>query len=305
MVTVVLVFVVLAHSPARASTLFYLSAAGADEGAAPVSPQETLEFLPDGGSFHIWVQPDTLFSGISLDLEITGAAISFTGATVHNPIVGSDTRWLPSLIRNGTISGSKISRIEGGALVPLTSFGVGVGPTTSSGDPLYESSGGFLFATIDFDVPSPTETATVSLAVGHNLLSGASGLYSGSILFGASDGPVANSVGSTGTTLDLNLVARPLHPSDFDSDGDVDGVDLLTWQKSMGITSGATRSQGDADGDGQVDSDDLGLWESQYGTTPIGAVAALVTVPEASTFSLFLCGLILYEVKARCKNGWC
>ena len=76
------------------------------------------------------------------------------------------------------------------------------------------------------DVPNPTTTATVALSVGHNLLSDTNGLASGSLLFGVADGPVTNTSGSTDTVIDLNLVARPLHGSDFNSDGDTDGDDL-------------------------------------------------------------------------------
>ncbi len=280
----------LTPSFCSASTLFYLSANGVGQGASPVSPQETLKFLPGGGSFHIWVQPDALFNGISLDVQKTGSAIRFTGATIHNPLVGTDTRWLPSLIRNGTVTDSKVSRIEGGALTPLAGFGSGIGPTTSSSDLLYDANGGFLFATIDFAVPSPTEMATVSLSIGHNLLSDSTGVASGAIFFGVGDGPVANTSGATGTTVDLNFVARPLHPSDYDSDGDVDGADMLTWQDGFGITSGAARLQGDANGDGKVDSDDLGLWESQFGTIPAGAAIA---VPETSSVYLAFCGAVI------------
>ena len=236
------------------------------------------------------MQPDKLFTGVSLDLQLTGTAVRFTSSTVHNPSLGSDTRWLPGLIRNGTVTDSKISRIEGGALAPLTGFGLGIGPTTSSSDPLFETNAGFLLATIDFSVPDPTKTASAALSIGHNLLSDTAGIATGSIFFGVADGPVSNSSGATGTTTDLNFVARPLHPTDFDSDGDVDGIDMLTWQNGFGITSGATRSQGDGNSDGKVDAADLVLWEMQFGTTPVGALAATLTVPETSTLWLVICG---------------
>ena len=289
----VLISSLLMSSLCSASTLFYLSTNGVGQGTSPVSPQETFKFLPGGGSFHIWIQPDKLFSGISLDVQKTGSAIRFTGATIHNPSVGTDTRWLLSLIRNGTVTDSKVSRIEGGALTPLTGSGTGIGPTTSGSDPYYDTNGGFLFATIDFAVPGPTETATVSLSIGHNLLSDTTGVALGPIFFGVGDGPVSNTAGATGTTVDMNFVARPLHPADFDSDGDVDGADMLTWQDGFGITSGATRMQGDANGDGKVDSDDLGLWESQFGTTPAGAASMVIAVPETATIYLALCGAII------------
>lgn len=272
------------------ATLFYLSSDGFGENAAPVTPQETLRFLPGGGSIHIWVQPDTLLTGISLDLRLTGSAVRFTSATVHNPAVGSDTRWLPSLLRNGTVTDTLVARLEGGALVPLTDVGTGIGPSTSGSDPLYETVGGFLFATVDFAVINTAETATASLSIGHNLVSDIAGLTSDPLFLGVADGPVSNSAGATGTLVDLNLIAKPLLPSDFDRDGDVDGSDFLTWQRGYGITSGATRSQGDATNDGKVDADDLALWESQYATFPPGPVTATVVVPETDTWKLAICG---------------
>lgn len=288
-------------SVSYSGTLFYLSAAGLGENAAPVSPpeeQETLEFLPGGGSFHIWVQPDSLLTGISLDAQLTGSAVRFTGSTVYNPAVGGDTRWLPDLIRCGTVTDTcgtvtdtKASRIEGGALLPLTGFGTGIGPATSGSDPLYETNGGFLFATVDFAVLNPAETACISLSIGHNLMSDSMGLATDSIFLGVADGPVANSPGATGTVVDLKLVAKSLHPTDFDSDGDVDGIDFLTWQRGFGTTTGAMRSQGDGTNDGRVNSADLALWANQFGTVPVSAVT--VTIPETGTVKLAIFGAMV------------
>lgn len=280
----------LLSTESHASTLIYLTGDGAGEGATPVAMQ-TLEFLPGTGSFHIWVQPDVLFTGISLDVEKNGSAIRFTDSTVHNPVIGNDTRWLPGLIRNGTVTDDQVSRIEGGALAPLTGSGTGIGPTTSGLDPLYEVSGGFLFATINFEVVSPASTATASLSIGHNLLSDTDGLTTSAIFLGVGDGPVANTPGTTGAVIDLTLTAGSLHPSDYDSDGDVDGDDLLAWQNGFGITSGALRTQGDGNSDGKVDGADLTLWESQYAATP-GPLSAVSAVPEASAITMFFLGLL-------------
>lgn len=74
----------------------------------------------------------------------------------------------------------------------------------------------------------------------------------------------------------LNVVA-PIS-ADFDEDGDVDGVDLLTWQRGFGV--GVTVAEGDADGNGVVDAADLTLWESQLGISPL---SGLTVVPEPST----------------------
>jgi len=54
--------------------------------------------------------------------------------------------------------------------------------------------------------------------------------------------------------------------ADFETDGDVDGDDLLIWQKGFGTTSGATRADGDADADRDVDGDDFLVWQTGFGS---------------------------------------
>jgi hypothetical protein len=71
---------------------------------------------------------------------------------------------------------------------------------------------------------------------------------------------------------------------DFDSDGDRDGADFLTWQRNLGRTGGATLAQGNADGDSDVDGNDLAIWRQQFGQTGASAVAG--AVPESSTLAM-------------------
>jgi hypothetical protein len=71
--------------------------------------------------------------------------------------------------------------------------------------------------------------------------------------------------------------------ADFDRDGDVDGGDFLTWQRGLGLTTGAESVDGDANGDLAVDALDLDVWKSGFGSegsrhTPY-AVAALHCEP--------------------------
>jgi hypothetical protein len=61
---------------------------------------------------------------------------------------------------------------------------------------------------------------------------------------------------------------------DFDGDGDVDGSDFLAWQRGLGISSGATRTQGDADADGDVDGQDLAAWRGSFGAAGQESAAA-------------------------------
>jgi GH25 family lysozyme M1 (1,4-beta-N-acetylmuramidase) len=80
------------------------------------------------------------------------------------------------------------------------------------------------------------------------------------------------------------FVAVPQTPSaDFDNDGDVDGRDFLLWQRGHGITSGATKAQGDANYNGAVTALDLQVWQNTYGA---GVLTATMTVPEPTAFLL-------------------
>ncbi len=53
--------------------------------------------------------------------------------------------------------------------------------------------------------------------------------------------------------------------ADFDSDGDADGTDFLRWQQGVGITTGATKPQGDANGDSAINGADLAIWRQEIG----------------------------------------
>ena len=70
---------------------------------------------------------------------------------------------------------------------------------------------------------------------------------------------------------------------DFDGDGDVDLVDLLTWQRGYGV--GTTQAEGDANNDGVVDAADLAVWKDQYGTEA-GRDSRLSAVPEPTGVAL-------------------
>jgi parallel beta-helix repeat protein len=64
-------------------------------------------------------------------------------------------------------------------------------------------------------------------------------------------------------------------PADFNSDGYVDDKDLNIWEDHFGTTAGANRSDGDADCDGDVDGIDFLSWQRNIsGGTSLGAVAA-------------------------------
>jgi hypothetical protein len=72
--------------------------------------------------------------------------------------------------------------------------------------------------------------------------------------------------------------------ADFDDDGDVDGRDLLIWQRGFGRSGPEVeRQHGDATGDHDVDANDLAVWQATYDKVPApGIVAALSVEREDS-----------------------
>lgn len=81
-----------------------------------------------------------------------------------------------------------------------------------------------------------------------------------------------DNVGITGFALGL--------PGDFDSDGDVDGLDFIEWQMNDGTAAG------------------LADWQNNYGTQS-PQVAAAATVPEPSSMLLLTLGTILFAKRKR------
>jgi hypothetical protein len=123
----------------------------------------------------------------------------------------------------------------------------------------------------------------------------------GQVKFGAINGNVATIYAmSTNNGIEaftLTLDPPSVENADFDSDGDVDGADFLTWQQNLGISDGsATSAMGDANGDGNVTAEDLTVWTTQFG--PAGGAVA---VPEARSASLAVFGaaLTLCSLKRR------
>ena len=81
---------------------------------------------------------------------------------------------------------------------------------------------------------------------------------------------------------------------DFNSDGRIDGADLLIWQRGYGSTA-ASPWQGDATADGRVDGADLARWRPWYGAGAIPASSAAVPEP----LSLALATVALLAVVRR------
>jgi hypothetical protein len=89
------------------------------------------------------------------------------------------------------------------------------------------------------------------------------------------------------------FTATPTPNANFDGDSDVDGGDLLIWQKGLGLTGQTTNANGDADRNGTVAGPDLGVWRSQFGPASVSAI------PEPSTIGLAAMAIAALRMKRR------
>jgi predicted outer membrane repeat protein len=100
------------------------------------------------------------------------------------------------------------------------------------------------------------------------------------------------------STITNNDVLATIPPNsvigDFDGDNDVDGADLLIWQRNLGRL-GASQSQGDANHDGVVNGADLTLVRINFGTaagsTP-NAGSGVASLGNASTQTRILSSIV-------------
>jgi hypothetical protein len=86
----------------------------------------------------------------------------------------------------------------------------------------------------------------------------------------------------------------PTLDGDYDSDGDVDGNDFITWQQQVGGPGSA-----DGSGNGVVDGPDLAIWRNNYGD--VAAAPAAAAIPEPASLSLGICAMAA-AVQVRRKN---
>ncbi len=268
------------------------------------------------GTFFIWARPTsgkTLQNWSLRAVSTNPSVVSLNASSVesYNPTLGNNglpvVRWEfssepsnPAAVNN-SIKGLNIFGVE--------KSGVGIGPNSDGvpspgpdpySDPFYHvGTNSWLLASIGYTVTgSLGQSSSIFLQIGEiglNYLGENSS--SANVVFGLTSDPALNANSQkniSSATADLNiLISNPQSSSaDFDNDGDIDGRDFLAWQRGYGITTGATRSQGDANGDGAVNAVDLGIWRNQYGQTPPLA-PNLYAVPEPSAEVYLMVAVLL------------
>jgi hypothetical protein len=314
--------------PLRADSNAHFWLATANVG--PVVP--VIYALPgSAGNFQVRARPgaDRRLMAFSLDLEATTPdVISFTEVVVLNPLLQPKSE-MPALYRHQLVFDSETGLFVTPTLIDSFlgySFfddamglddGAGMGPqcgidpqcSLTSGAPSWE------VATIDYMASMSYGSTELYLAIGeHGLwqtLPGANPAEEPdetSAIFGLANDTVNQwDVDHMAETPDNDIDHRHMPQgladavirvasADFDEDGDVDGADLLAWQRGLGV--GTTHAEGDADGNGVVDEDDLAAWRFQFGAVD-AALPAGSAAPEPSSVVAASVAIGLATVRRR------
>jgi hypothetical protein len=298
---------VVAPGDARANTTAYFWLSNVDAG--PTVP--TIYAMPEStGALHVWARPaeERRLGAFSLDLISSApGVISLTGVDVLNPQLQA----MPPLDRHQLVFDSATGLAAPPDLIENflgysffddalgLSNGAGMGPlcgldpqcSSLSGSPTWQ------IATVEFEAGPYYGATELRLAIGEH------GLWQfdpneeplddpdeTSAIFGLTNDalnqwdvdaddtePPDSDVDDRHAPLGLADAVIVVADADFDDDGDVDGQDLLAWQRGLG--PGATHSEGDANGDGVANGVDLAVWRYQAGWTGAALVSG-VTVPE-------------------------
>ena len=291
---------------------------------------------PSLGSIFVWAQPDpnkTLANWSLRVISTDPSILSFTNSWVDsfNPWLGNTGppndddihRWEFVAEPNGFLDPNtnthRINDFQGFSIFSVAQVGVGIGPQSTGtpyNDPLYDSSNDtWLLAQIDYTLTGVIGQTELFLQIGdqglNNFSSDPNQLLEHSSLTSAVFGSVTdpNHNGHAhrmqnlpGDTADAFIAVIDAPPSaDFDGNNIVNGLDLLIWQRGVGLAD-PNFADGDANNDGEVDGLDLAFWEQQYGGPP--PISGLHAVPEPSSMLLLLLaissiGLISWESRPQ------
>ncbi len=94
----------------------------------------------------------------------------------------------------------------------------------------------------------------------------------------------------------INAAARL--PGDSDGDEDVDGADLLVWQRTLGSM---TLVAADQSFNGVVDAADLSIWRDNFGRVSPTITATVAAIPEPTATALAVIGSALLAAAYRGK----
>ena len=179
----------------------------------------------------------------------------------------TEINWLTNVYLPGR-GNTVLSQLQGDSLVaPITA-------------PVFSQHGGQIPAGYNLSMTSGAGTIfyTTDGTTDPRMIGGAlnpeATFYTGSFPLTSTTTVKARLLLSPGVWSAVNEATFVVPNADFDSDGDVDGFDFLTWQRGVGATSGATLADGDADQDQAVDAEDLTVWQDQYGPTTAAVIAA-------------------------------
>jgi hypothetical protein len=239
-----------------------------------------------------------LKSLIAAFLGITLSSGPLWGASLllqyGGPLAGGNQQW-NVVLRPDSISAAAVEigfQFTGGSILQLTpnvavldDLNPGQNPFTGSvttGVSIHNFSAGTAnaaFASLGGVVPTLSDTLVLTLVTSGPGTMSLGGQNHNGFFIGARAWQGA--VPTNALTASLQVTGLE---ADFNADGRVNGADFLIWQRGLGRTTLALRSDGDANADGAVNATDLAFWRGQFGNAAI--VPASAAVPEAGSLAL-------------------
>ncbi len=237
-------------------------------------------------------QPDDFFGfsvAISGNTALIGAPLGNTGAGAAYLFQDDGSGNWNQIAKLTAADATAFSLDQFGASVALENGTALVGAFSDSDDGLFSGSA-YLFQDDGIGNWSQVEKLTADDAAANDLFGEAVALDGNTTLVGA--------IGSSGKG--GAYVFTQFSAADFNEDGNVDGLDLASWETGYGTAAGASRMDGDADEDEDVDGSDFLIWQREFGSP--GPLSSLRQVPEPSSLLLVTTSFFVIVWKARRKR---